>query len=114
MKLSKEDLKKFFPSIAKELDSNQRKIGINSVRSDRDAGEHAVSRGVTHYVPDVIDFIRRCDTENEAEEIISYLERRGELDSKYARRLRAQRRQKGLRSFGAKKEVGYYLKHGSR
>lgn len=114
MKLSKEDLKKFFPNIAKELDSNQFKINISSIRSDKVTGEKAVSKGYTHYVPDVIDYIRRCDNENQAEEIISYLERRGELDSKYARRLRTQLRKSGVRSFGAKKEVGYYLKHGSR
>jgi hypothetical protein len=63
-------------------------------------------------VPDVIDFIRRCDTEEQAEEIIGYMEKRGEIEKQYARKLREQLKDKGVRSFGPKKEEDYYLKHG--
>jgi hypothetical protein len=61
-------------------------------------------------VPDVIDFIRRCDTEEQAEEIIAYMEKRGEIEKQYAERLRKQLKDKGVRSFGPKKEENYYLK----
>ncbi|MBC7130119.1 DUF2095 family protein, partial [Candidatus Bathyarchaeota archaeon] len=83
-----------------------------SVRSDIEAGEKAVSKNFVHYEPDVVDFIRRCETKEQAEEIIDYLERRGEIGKEYADRLRKQLKEKGVRSFGPKKEDDYYLKHG--
>jgi hypothetical protein len=36
----------------------------------------------------------------------------GEIDGKYAQKLRRQLREKGVRSFGTKKEHDYYLRHG--
>jgi len=108
----KEKFKKLFPNLAKELDSDENKISLNSVRTDIELGESAVSERFVHYVPDVIDFIRRCDTEAQAEEIIAYLEQRGEIKKNYAKRLRKQLKEKGVRSFGPKKENDYYLKHG--
>ncbi len=61
------------------------------------------------FMPTVIDFIRRCDTESEALEIIDYMERRGEISSEYAYHLRRQLSEQGLRSFGSKKESGFYF-----
>ncbi|MEA2070632.1 MAG: DUF2095 family protein [Asgard group archaeon] len=60
------------------------------------------------YEPDVIDFLRRCDTDQQAEEIISFLEKKGEINKKEAKRLRKQLSEKGVRSFGPKKEENYY------
>jgi hypothetical protein len=111
MKFDKETFKKLFPSIAKELDSNEHKIAIDSVRTDVQTGEKAVSKRFVHYMPDVIDFLRRCDTEEQAEEIIAYMERRSEIKKQYATKLRKQLREKGVRSFGPKKEESYYFKH---
>jgi len=62
------------------------------------------------YNPDVIDFLRRCDNEKQAYEIIDYLEKRKEISAEYASQLRKQLRERGVRSFGSKKEDGYYLK----
>lgn len=102
-----------FPTLAKELGSGESKISINSVRTNNEAGEKHVTRGkFAHYLPDVIDFIRRCETPEQAEEIIDYMERRGEIDRLYAQKLRKQLKEKGVRSFGAEKEEDYYLKHG--
>jgi len=113
LELKKEAFKKMFPTLAKELGSGENKISVNSVRTDSEAGEKHVSRGkFVHYLPDVIDFIRRCETQEQAEEIIDYMERRGEIDRPYARKLKKQLTEKGVRSFGAKKEEDYYLKHG--
>jgi hypothetical protein len=113
VELDKESLKKMFPNLAKELHSNGNKVPVNSVRTDVQTGEKAsASEKFIHYMPDVIDFIRRCDTQEQAEEIISYMEKRGEIDNQYAVRLKEQLRQKGVRSFGPKKEQGYYLNHG--
>ena len=62
------------------------------------------------YEPDAIDFIRRADTIDEAMEVISFLEGRGEITPERAEELRRQLVEKGVRSFGPKKEPGYYLR----
>ena len=112
LELDKKAFKKMFPNLAKELESEDNKVSMNSVRTDVQTGEGATSERFVHYMPDVIDFIRRCDTEEQAEEIIAYMEKRGEIDRRYAERLRKQLKDKGVRSFGPKKEENYYLKHG--
>jgi hypothetical protein len=112
VKFEKETFKKLFPNIAKELDSNEHKIAIDSVRTDVQTGEKAASKRFFHYMPDVIDFLRRCDTEKQAEEIIAYMEKTGEIKKQYAERLRRQLKEKGVKSFGPKKESDYYVKHG--
>jgi len=108
----KETFKKLFPTLVKELESDKNKVAINSVRTDIQTGERATSKRFVHYTPDVIDFIRRCDTEQQAEEIIDYMEKKGEIQKQYAKRLRKQLKEKGVRSFGPKKEENYYFKHG--
>ncbi len=111
MELDRESLKKMFPNLAKELQTDENKVQVNSVRTNQKEGEEAAaSQGLNHYVPNVIDYIRRCDTLQQAEEIITYMEKRGEIDVKYAQKLRKQLKEKGVRSFGAKKEQNYYLK----
>lgn len=114
MAFNKESLKKMFPNLAKELESEENRIDIRSVRTDTVTGENAVAERFVHYTPDVIDFVRRCDNEKQAEEIIAYLEERGEIERQYAERLRKQLKEKGVRSFGPKKEADYYLKHGEQ
>ena len=99
-----------FPHLAQELESGKCGTKINSVRFDPNTGEKAVSRRFTDYTPDVIDFLCRCDKVEQAEEIIGYLEKRGEISFEYARKLRKQLKEKGVRSFGSKKEDDYYLK----
>jgi len=67
-------------------------------------------RSFDGYNPNVVDFIRRCKSEKEAQEIIEYVEGTGEIGKSEAQRMRSQLKTKGLRSFGAKKEYGYYMK----
>lgn len=113
MELDKESFKRTFPDLAKEMGSDENKVSVNSVRTDNEAGErHATKGRFVNYVPDVIDFLRRCDTAEQAEEIISFMEKKGEIYRQYAQKLRKQLREKGVRSFGTKKEKDYYLKHG--
>ncbi|MDI6805252.1 MAG: DUF2095 family protein [Candidatus Bathyarchaeia archaeon] len=114
VEFDKETFKKLFPNLAKELDSNEHKVAINSVRTDVQSGEKASAERFAHYMPDVIDFIRRCDTEEQAKEIIDFMEKRGEIERQYAKKLRRQLREKGVRSFGPKKEENYYFKHGEQ
>ena len=111
MEFEKKRFKQMFPSLAREVDSSQNRVAISSVRSDVSAGESRASASVKrfdNYMPDAIDFIRRCDNEKQADEIIDYLEKRGEITGEYAVRLKKQLRSKGVRSFGSKKEDDYY------
>ena len=110
MDLEKEKFRKMFPKLAQEMDSGNCETKITAVRSDAKAAEKAVANKFTGYTPDVIDYLRRCDKVEQAEEIICYLEKRQEISPKYARKIRKQLKEKGIRSFGAKKEDDYYLK----
>ncbi len=111
VEIGKKRFRKMFPHLADELEGGESKVAVTSVRSEGDASEKATPARLDSYDPDVIDFIRRCDTEEEAEEIIQYLEKRSEISQEYAKKLLKQLRQKGVRSFGPKKEDDYYLKH---
>jgi hypothetical protein len=110
--LDKEAIKRLFPNLAREIESEENRVAINSARTDVPTGEEATSRNFVHYNPDVIDFIRRCETKKQAEEIIAYMEKRGEIEKQYADKLRKQLKSEGVRSFGPKKGEDYYLKHG--
>jgi len=108
----KKSFKKMFPNLSKELELEDSKVAINSVRTDPDAAENAMADKLRHYNPTAVDFIRRCDTDAQAEAIIAYLEKRGELTTEHAETLRQQLKKEGVRSFGAKKEENYYFKQG--
>ena len=110
MAMDRKLFKKMFPHLAEEMNTKESRILINSVRSDIQTGETASSRKFDRYTPDVIDYISRCDNEQQAKEIITYLEKRKEISRQYARRLGKQLKEKGVRSFGPKKEEDYYLK----
>jgi len=101
--IDKETFKKLFPHLAKELEEGNGtyRFEVERVKS-RD-----LWRG---YEPNVIDFIRRANTVEEAMEVIDFLEKRGEISKEYAEKLRKQLLEKGLASFGPHKEPGYYLK----
>ena len=112
METDKKSFKKMFPNLSKELELEDSKVAINSVRTDSETAENAIPDKFCHYNPTVVDFIRRCDTDAQAEEIIAYLEKRGEVTKEYAEGLRQQLKKEGVRSFGAKKEDNYYFKRG--
>ena len=65
-----------------------------------------------HFNPSAVDFIRRCDTEEQAEEIIDYLQKKGEMTEKCAQEMRCKLKREGVRSFGPKKEENYYFREG--
>lgn len=112
MELDRESSKKMFPNLAREMQSDENNVSVKSTRTDPNTGEKAANRErFVNYEPDVIDFLRRCDTREQAEEIIAYMEKRCEINKEYAQRLRTQLEQKGVRSFGPKKEENYYLRN---
>jgi hypothetical protein len=129
MAIDKESLKKMFPNLYRELEQGEVKISIDSVRRnpqeaetetpEASAREEPEPKAATttpdklrHFNPAAVDFIRRCDTEAQAEEIIAYLQKKGEITEEYAEELRCQLKRKSVRSFGPKKEENYYLKEG--
>lgn len=112
MEIDKKELKKMFPSLVNEMEKTQQRVVISSVRSEVEDAEKTSSKRFASYKPDVVDFIRRCDNKQQTEEIIRYLEKRKEIDPERAKRLRKQIKEKGIRSFGSKKEEDYYSKRG--
>lgn len=105
MKLTKRELEKLFPNLSREIREKSGSIAIEAVRTEESELKHDFFRS---YDPDVVDFLRRCDTEEQGLEIIDFMEKRGEISREYASRLRRQLREKGIRSFGPKKEANYY------
>jgi hypothetical protein len=101
-----DEFRRRFPNLSRELASS-RGIRISGVRSSIEEAEKA-AHGLEGYEPTVVDFIRRCETEEQALEIIDYMERRGDIARDYAGRLRNQLFRLGVRSFGKRREPGCY------
>ncbi|MGD2142016.1 MAG: DUF2095 family protein [Candidatus Bathyarchaeota archaeon] len=105
--MNKEKFRKLFPHLAEEMERGVSKIEIIAAENDPN-GSSRSDRRWSGYEPGVVDFIRRCNTEEQAEEIIEYLEERREISANTASKLREQLRGNGLRSFGEQKGTGYY------
>ena len=103
------DIEKHFPHLAKEVRRKKSKeLSINSVRFHDN--EHKDSDKTELRNPDIISFLRRCDTNEQGIEIIDFMLKRKEITEEYAESLKIQLKTKGIRSFGTKKETGYYEK----
>jgi hypothetical protein len=107
-----------FPALSDELEEGKTKTyrvsGTRTVPKEppsADSEDSSAGREET-FLPDVVDFIRRCDTESEAVEIIDFMVRRRELTDNQAKAMRRQLKEEGLRSFGTKKERDHYLRFG--
>jgi len=103
----REKLHRHFPNMIKEIDERRNAVRIGAVRTETKEAEKA-THSVHGYEPTVVDFIRRCDTDEQALEIINFLEVKGDVNTSYAKRLREQLVRQGLCSFGKKKNPGYY------
>ena len=127
MEIDKKSMKKMFPNLIRELEAGENKVSIDGVRANAAKAEETVADPeetmlaeaenalpdkFRHYNPTVIDFIRRCDTAAQAEEIVSFLQKRYEISEEYADEVRLQIKKEGVRSFGPKKESDYYFKQG--
>ncbi|MHA1769582.1 MAG: DUF2095 family protein [Candidatus Thorarchaeota archaeon] len=108
-----DEFQRMFPSLAKELRENKtQSFKIDGVRTMPEEPEVDVTPEKQTFLPNVVDYIRRCDTVNQAVEIIDFLLKQEEISSTDARAIKNQLRTEGLRSFGAKKEKDHYLHHG--
>jgi len=106
MEIDLEEFRKRFPNLAREIFESGGNIKIEGMRSDIVEGEKAAGEER----PTIIDFLRRCDNDEQALEIINYFERKGEISKEYSARLRAQLVRDGVRSFGSKLERGWFLR----
>ncbi|MCS7110360.1 MAG: DUF2095 domain-containing protein [Candidatus Caldarchaeum sp.] len=103
-----EEFRKKFPALYRELLEKRMSLKISGVRSEENFGEkEADDKTAT-----VMDFLRRCDTDEQGREVINYLLSRGEISEQTARSLLKQLEERGIRSFGSRKQPGHYLKHG--
>ena len=120
-------LKKIFPHLYKELEDGECKVPISGVRKNSLQAEANEAENVSeeefceptvmpdkfrHFNPSAVDFLRRCDTEAQASEIIDYLQKKGEITKECADELRCQLKRDGVRCFGSKKEENYYFREG--
>jgi len=132
--MEKKDIKKMFPHLFDELEIGEVKVPINAIRKNPVEAEREVAEECScdecieeanevtectempdklrHFNPQAIDFLRRCDTEAQAEEIIAYLQKKGEITHDYAQELRCQLKKDGVRAFGPKKEENHYFREG--
>ncbi|NJE10741.1 DUF2095 family protein [Thermococcus sp. MAR1] len=108
----KEEFEERFPALAKELEEEG--VPIDAYRTDEKKVIDEEARDFSGYNPTVIDFLRRCETDDEALEIINWMEEHGEITHEMAKELRITLVQKGVRAFGSKKEWGWYERHGKR
>lgn len=109
MEIDEREFKKLFPHLYREIIQKKKSLLIDAIRASIDEGEtEAEKRGEAPSMPTVIDYLRRCEDDEEALQVIDYLERRKEISSEEAEKLKKQVREFGVRSFGSKKEWGYY------
>jgi hypothetical protein len=96
MGVDEETVKMLFPNLYREVKAKRRCIRIDAVRTSINEAEAVAS---DPYRLDVVYFLRKSRNVKEAEEVIAFYERIGEIDSEYANSLRKQLREKGLKSF---------------
>ncbi len=108
--MEKKDFRRLFPHIADEVETGRSRVDLAKAEEPPRSTEpsYKAERKYAGYDPTAVDFIRRCKTLNQAEEIIDYMERRGEIQKAEAKVLRTQLNEKGLHSFGPAKRPGYY------
>lgn len=94
IRYDKEWFKRVFPNLAREV---------------LEGG--GITDPLRGFTPGPVDFIRRARSAREAEEVIDYLERVGEIGRDEAESLRRKLREGGLESFGSRKGPGYYFRY---
>ena len=82
--MEKDRFKKLFPNLASEMDGNTSEADLQNVGEKEKVSQ---GRKWAGYEPDIIDFLRRCDKNEQAVEIIDYMETRGEINKKNSKNL---------------------------
>ena len=106
--MERDRFKKLFPHLAEEIESGRSKLNLDDDAETGESGTRTNARKWAGYDPDVVDFIRRCETVAQAREVVEYMESRGEITAERAAEIKKQIAEEGLRSFGPKKDEGFY------
>lgn len=117
----REELKTYYPHLMNEISEKKKSVSIDSVemsieqdnkKENSDQNEF-VSEELTN--PGAIDFIRRCNNDDEVIEILDYLLKRNEINSEEYNSLKNYIIDEGglkdlIEKCGGHKEPGYYLR----
>ncbi|MBA7501888.1 hypothetical protein ES706_00463 [subsurface metagenome] len=106
-KRTRKEFRRKYPNLTEEL-GGAGTVKIQAVRTSAKEAEKT-SHNLHGYEPTAVDFIRRCENDAQALEIINFLEKNGKIEPSYARHLRAQLAERGLQSFGKRRKSGCYL-----
>ena len=109
MNIDKKRFKKMFPTLSTEIEKNDKNKSVDLVFQINENTSKKIAKKYEGYDPDINDFLRRCDTEQQAKEIIEFLETKGEISCEHACKLKKQLKERGVRSFGSKKDDSHYL-----
>lgn len=94
-----DDFREAYPNLSRELAESEG-LDIEGVRTSG-----GVDEGSTR-MPTAVDHLQRCQTPEEAVEVIEFLAETGEIEEGYGKDLKRQLVSRGLRSFGPKREPG--------
>lgn len=113
--ITSDDLKEKFPNLHSEMITNNMKIKIDDVeesfsRSDETDQTLDSTDLFRNFEPSTIDFIRRAQSNKEAEEIILFAQKQGNISPEEADELLEQLSKEGVRSFGPIKTSGHYFR----
>ncbi|MCS7137393.1 MAG: DUF2095 domain-containing protein, partial [Candidatus Caldarchaeum sp.] len=75
MEIDVEEFRRRFPALYRELIEHRMELKVSGVRSEANFAEKEVYSSS----PTAIDYLRRCDTDEQGREVITYLLRRGEI-----------------------------------
>ncbi len=100
-----EEFKDHFPALHREISEGKNEMEEEEIRTSLGSKRVRKFKG---YTPGAVDFICRCETKEEALEIIEYLQKKGDLSEEYAKTLKKQLDEKGLEHFGEHRKPGYY------
>ncbi|MHA1946250.1 MAG: DUF2095 family protein [Candidatus Hodarchaeales archaeon] len=113
--ITSDDLKEKFPNLHAEMTNDNMKIKIDDVeegfsRSDETDQTLDSTDLFRNFEPSTIDFIRRAQSDKEAEEIIRFSQKQGNISTEEADELLDQLSKEGVRSFGPIKTPGHYFR----
>lgn len=97
------DFEKHFPALAKEFREAHQE---EQARQEAEEDDWEPVR-----IPTAFDHLQRCDTPEDAVEVIEFFEQKGEIPPGKARELKEQLEEMGVDSFGYR-DRGQYEKHG--
>ena len=114
--ISTEDLREKFPNLHSEMTEKQMQLRIDSIEEHSSTSSEPPDLtldGVDpyrNYEPSTLDYIRRAQTDREAEEIILFALKQGNITKDESEKLLNQLSKDGVRSFGPIRTHGHYFR----